>query len=79
MDKLTVSWYGVPFWENRDGDSNNAGRADQFFIKERLANKRKGATRMRLLMQSIWEGPQDGSKQYITEKVGDIVLIWIMN
>ena len=50
-----------------------------FSLKKDLQIKEKGATRMRLLMQSIWAGPQDGSKQYITEKAGDIVLIWIMN
>ena len=34
---------------------------------------------MRLLMQSIWVGPRDSSKEDITEKVVDKVLVWIMN
>ena len=34
---------------------------------------------MRLIMHSIWAGPQDGSKADITEKVVNIVVLRIMN
>ena len=48
-------------------------------MKERLANTRRKATSMRLLIQRVWEGTRDVLKEDITEKVGDIVVVKIMN
>ena len=40
---------------NQDGDSNTDGHADRVFIKEILVITRRSATRMRLLIQSVWD------------------------
>ena len=68
-----------PFGRNRDGYSNTVGYADQVFMKEMLANTRRKATSMSLLIQRVWEGTRDVLKEDITEKVGYIVVVKIMN
>ena len=48
-------------------------------MKAKLANKKRKVTSMRLLMKIVWVGPQDAFKEEINEKLGGIVVVWIIN
>ena len=46
-------------------------------MKERLATPIRRATSTRPPMQIVWADPHDGLKEYTTEIVGYIVVVWI--
>ena len=63
IDKQTISWEGVQFWDKPNGDSNTAGHAYQVSMKEILATQIGRDTRINLPIQSVWADPRHGLKE----------------